>query len=159
MKAAVVDYIVEEVKRQGHDITMLDGLERVAWMLRAWCTIMQPSRFTSWPPDLDEIAFLGSLVEPCKNLCSTGSFRRCEVRVGSNVVPTRAADVPAAVERLLGIESSMTPLEFYKAFEEIHPFVDGNGRVGKILLNWKAGSLLNPIFPPNDLFGMPILNP
>ena len=151
----VIDYVKEEVRRQGHDIATPDGLERVAWMLLAWCAVTRPP-CTTWPSGLYEIALLGSLVEPYKN---PGSFRQCEVRVGSNVVPTRAVDVPAALKRLLDVEASMTPLEFYKAFELIHPFADGNGRVGKILLNWKNGSLLNPIFPPNDLFGMPILNP
>lgn len=43
----------------------------------------------------------------------------------------------------------MEPLEFYKAFEEIHPF----------MLNWLRGSLLMPVFPPADLFGERISNP
>lgn len=35
----------------------------------------------------------------------------------------------------------------------------GNGRTGKILLNWLNGTLLNPIFPPADFWGRPIQNP
>lgn len=32
----------------------------------------------------------------------------------------------------------------YRAFEEVHPFVDGNGRTGKILLNMLGDTMTNP---------------
>ena len=42
----------------------------------------------------------------------------------------------------------MTPEEAYKEFQIIHPFEDGNGRVGKIIYNKLKNSLDNPTFPP-----------
>jgi Fic/DOC family len=42
----------------------------------------------------------------------------------------------------------VTPEEFYQRFEEIHPFFDGNGRVGAIIYNWLKGSLADPVHPP-----------
>jgi fido (protein-threonine AMPylation protein) len=35
--------------------------------------------------------------------------------------------------------------EWVKEFEEIHPFIDGNGRVGCILFNWIMGKLGDPL--------------
>ena len=32
----VLTYVTDEVRRQGHDVAALDGIERVAWMLNAW---------------------------------------------------------------------------------------------------------------------------
>ena len=75
--------------------------------------------------------------------------------VGSRVCPD-CQRVPELLGVLFEQRDTLTPMEFYKEFELIHPFVDWNGRTGKILLNWLNGTLLNPIFPPADLFGRPI---
>ena len=156
----VIEYVTEEVRRQGHDVLNLDGIERVGWMLDAWSLAIR-SRKARLDAGRDPyfsfltIERLGSLVEQDKN---KKGFRTCGVRVGFRVCPDYQ-EVPRLLNRLLDNIETMRPLEFYKAFEEIHPFVDGNGRTGKILLNWLNGTLLNPIFPPNDLWGDPSVNP
>jgi hypothetical protein len=57
-------------------------------------------------------------------------------------------EVKVRLVRLFKFRDEMTPLEFYKEFETVHPFVDGNGRVGKVLYCWLLGELLNLSFPP-----------
>lgn len=164
---SVVDYCVEEVERQGHDTTRLDGLRRVGWMLDAWSLALyelgfssprEDSRHGSGPARLSVglVERLGELVEPEKN---KNGFRECGVRVGGAVCP-EWRKVRGLVKELVYEQDAMDPLTFYRAFLEIHPFVDGNGRTAKILLNWKNGTLLeNPLFPPNDFWGRWIRNP
>lgn len=147
----VIEYVTEEVRRQGHDIQVLDGIERVAWMLAAW----RWAALSSPKPCIFDAIHLGELIEREKNI---NGIRKCGVRVGSRICP-HPEEVPRLLDRLFENRDAMTPLEFYKEFEMIHPFVDGNGRTGKVLLNWLNGTLLDPIFPPADLFGHPIGNP
>ncbi len=162
----VVEYVTEEVERQGHDTTTLDGIERVGWMLEAWVVAMRKAgwRHEVRPTVMDALK-LGKLVERQKNkhgIRVTGVYVHVPVSAeypeGIKRFP-KAEDVPGLLDDLFRLVHEFKPLEFYREFLNIHPFIDGNGRTGKILLNWLAGTMYDPIFPPNDFWGHPMRNP
>lgn len=62
-----------------------------------------------------------------------GQYRTVGVRVGNRVCPI-AQRVPELMKEWLLESLKMTPLEAHIEFERIHPFVDGNGRTGRMLL-------------------------
>lgn len=75
-----------------------------------------------------------------------GSFRRHDIeRFPGRMKPPSWTDVPArvdewlaAVETLRGLDAPRVPAELawlHARFEQIHPFLDGNGRAGRLLLN------------------------
>lgn len=74
-----------------------------------------------------------------------GGFRRCELNpLRPDLKPPAWSDVPPRINDWLGWANSR-PVEgvhliehlsaLHSAFERIHPFRDGNGRVGRLLLN------------------------
>lgn len=149
----VIEYVTEEVRRQGHDTAKLDGIQRVGWMLGAWAYAMEVPLLTP-----EKILYIGQRIEPFKNKMAP---RTVNIGIrGDNSV--RFADyrkVPQLLRELVEDTDKLEPLEFYRRFIMIHPFLDGNGRSGKVILNWLNGTLHNPIFPPDDFWGKPIQNP
>ena len=85
-----------------------------------------------------QYVMIGELPEFC------GEWRDHEVRVlGAAFKPSESRDVPQKMRELISWyqdEVDLHPIEkaarFHGEFEMIHPFPDGNGRTGRLLLNY-----------------------
>lgn len=83
---------------------------------------------------------------------SAGSYRKHNVRIlGANVPTANYVKVPEKMKALMkdvryaGRDVIAQAAETHSRFEQIHPFSDGNGRVGRLLMN---AVLLRSNFPP-----------
>ena len=84
-----------------------------------------------------------------------GIYRSVPVRIGS-FYPCRPYEVPIKMEQMMtDYDANMKTLHvieravlFHLVFETIHPFVDGNGRVGRLVLNLE---LMKAGFPPINI--------
>lgn len=67
------------------------------------------------------------------------------VRVGKYVAP-QGAHVYELIDELLArkVETIRDVARFHLDFERIHPFNDGNGRIGRVLINWQLKKLSLP---------------
>ena len=84
-----------------------------------------------------------------------GVYRRVPVRImGAKHEPVQPYLIQPKMERLLedyrnNTEHIITKLaRFHIEFEGIHPFIDGNGRTGRLLVNLE---LMKAGYPPIDI--------
>lgn len=73
-----------------------------------------------------------------------GDYRDVRVRIGGDVPPHQEA-VPSLLSELLdeNVDTGVDAVQWHVTFEKIHPFRDGNGRVGRLLYLWHCRSHLD----------------
>lgn len=98
---------------------------------------------------LSFIQNLGMVIDPIAN--PAGNFRTTEVTFPSGGTAAPWPYIQQLLTELLADQDKIGRVEFYERFERIHPFRDGNGRVGAILYNMDD-NIYDPQLPP-DLFG------
>lgn len=129
-----LEFCAIECDRQGTD-KKVEMAIALAWAKRV-------SR-DGLPPTKLDILILGQKVEPTVN---HSGFRKTPVSFANGSLAVDWNHVPRLIDQLLQHWTDISPQEVFQEFERIHPFADGNGRVGQILFNWRNSTLHDPEF-------------
>ena len=126
------------------------GEMSVSWMFDAWLWtvtygidhgVLGPAIIK---PNVKFFLELAKIVEPVKN---ANGFRTLPVIINETVIPV--TDFESNLSTL--IENGWfhgNAEQFYFAFEKLHPFIDGNGRIGNIVFNLLNGTIYTPAPTP-----------
>lgn len=122
------------------------GIPELTNLLKAYDYAL--SRQDHFPVEY-EIIMLGMTIEPVQNV---HGYRTTPVSFSDTSTAVDWRDIDGAMIRL--VQNADPDVEWMvnaivKAFLDIHPFCDGNGRTAWILYNWYRKTLANPDPLPN----------
>jgi len=140
----LIHFCAVEVDRQE------DAPRRVSDMLHAWNEVAKDIR-----QGRSHRAICGMLTTQyvqyiaLKTQPDKGVYRAGPVVIHHRAVGPSHTEIPRLMGTLFAMPTlnALTPLQVYIEFEKIHPFSDGNGRVGLIIFNALNGSIETPLRP------------
>jgi hypothetical protein len=100
-------------------------------------------------PFRSDVLHLAALIEPVK----ARRYRHHPVTFADGGTAAHHTTIQPAIGRMFRLlDEDTDPDAFVKAFLDVHPFADGNGRTAWVLWNWLRGTLHHPD-PMPDFYG------
>lgn len=133
-----IQYIKESCTRQ-----LATAPEDFIGMTLAYSCIREfENEFTG--VDLDDIRTIAALVNSVREM----TWRQFPAFFWNGSQAVTPQNIQRLMEQWYGYAWNLGPVDAYLEFERIHPFSDGNGRVGSLLFNLLNDTLHDPIHPP-----------
>jgi Fic family protein len=133
---------IKEFLRESNAIEDVIGPEPLEDAMEAWAYIEMKKQIK-----IEDILEVHRLLMKRLRPDIAGRFRDCNVRVGGHIPPDWTLvsgllyDLLPSINNVHKVPSDNTKASviniIHTWFEEIHPFEDGNGRVGRIIWQWQ----------------------
>lgn len=102
----------------------------------------------------DMVDFVTAILDPAFVNSPLRSREGMDVRVGNHLPPRGGPKIPFMLHQILDMAQgeAVSPYTVHAEYETLHPFMDGNGRSGRLLWAWQM------LRHKKDPFALPFLH-